>query len=348
MEYRRLGRSDLHVSSLSMGTMMYGDQVSGADALSLMDMAYNEGVNFYDTAEMYTVPPKRHTHGNSERIVGNWIRTRGLRDKIILASKVIGRSELSWIRADQGPTRLTGPQIMEAIEGSLKRLQVDMIDLYQIHWPDRAVQVFGRDLKGYHHYSDDYARFEDTLGVLQKLQMQGKIRYIGLSNETPYGVMRFLTESERHVLPRVQSIQNAYNLTNRYFEYGLAELAMQEDIGMIAYSPLGQGTLSGKYLNGALPKGSRAELGARPARYDTPSGAEAIAAYGQVAQDFGVDICQMALKFIAIRPWVTTVLFGASNMAQLTSNLASAGLDMTPELEAAINAVHARIPNPCP
>jgi aryl-alcohol dehydrogenase-like predicted oxidoreductase len=348
MEYRKLGRSDLKLSLLSMGTMMYGSQIGEAHSLKLMDAAFERGINFYDTAEMYSVPSKPETQGNSERILGNWLKTRGLRDRIILATKVVGRSKSPWFRKDQGTARLTEAQIIEALEGSLSRLQVDVVDLYQIHWPDRAVPVFGRDLEGYQHYGDDFARFEDTLAVLQKLQIQGKIRHFGLSNETPYGVMRFLAESEKLGLPRVQGVQNAYNLVNRYFEYGLAEIALQEEVGLIAYSPLGQGVLSGKYLNGATPKGSRADLSHRPTRYDTPSGAAAIAAYVQVAKNFGVDASEMALKFVATRPWVATVLFGASNLAQLESGFKALDLGLTPELEAAINAVHARIPNPCP
>ena len=348
MEYRKLGRTDLKLSLLSLGTMMYGSQISEADAFTHMDEALERGVNFYDTAEAYSVPMMAETHGNSERIVGRWLKARGNRDKIILATKIYGRGSFPWIRKDGKPPRLTDTTITEAVDGSLERLQVDTIDLYQIHWPDRDLPAFGRDLEGYKHYPDDFARFEDTLGTLQRLQTEGKIRHIGLSNESPYGVMRFLAESEKRGLPRVQSIQNAYNLTNRYFEYGLAEIAMQEEVGLIAYSPLGQGTLSGKYLNGATPKGSRVDLSHRPTRYDTPSGEAAIAAYFQVAKDFGLDASEMALKFLMTKPWVTTVLFGVSNLAQLDSGLKAMDLDMTSELEAAINAVHARLPNPCP
>ncbi|MEM8986311.1 MAG: aldo/keto reductase [Pseudomonadota bacterium] len=350
MEKRRLGRTDIDVSVLCLGTMMYGDQIGEADAFAQMDYALERGVDFFDTAELYTIPPKPETQGDSERIVGRWMKARGVRDKIVLATKVTGRSSrLNWVRRDGRLPRVCATDMREALEDSLERLQTDYIDLYQIHWPDRNVPLFGADVKGYEHYEDDFAAFEDTLDVMQKFQNEGKIRHFGLSNETSWGVMRFVAQCEARGLVRPQSIQNAYHLANRYFEYGLAEIAMQEQVGLLAYSPLGQGTLTGKYLDGALPKGSRGEMfGGRLWRYETPSTDDAIKAYTHVAKDFDIDIAQMALQFVTTRPWVTSNIFGASSLAQLETNINSINVTWTKELDEAVNAVHARLPNPCP
>ena len=349
METRRLGRTDLDISALGLGTMMYGDQVGEDDAFAQMDYAVSQGINFFDTAELYAIPPKPETWGESERILGRWLAARGLRDKIVVATKVSGRSSMNWMRAQATEVRLTRAQIIEAVEGSLKRLQTDYIDLYQTHWPDRKIPLFGADAKGYAHYESDYTPFEDILGVLSDLRDQGKIRYIGLSNETPWGVMRHLRESERLGLARIQSIQNAYNLLNRYFEYGLAEISLNEDVGLLAYSPLAQGYLSGKYLKGATPPGSRKALfGGRLGRYETPSAEAAISAYLDVARKFDLDPAQLALQFVTTRPWVASNIIGASTLEQLKSDIASAELKWASDLEDAINAVHERLPNPCP
>ncbi len=349
MEKRRLGRSDIEVSVLCLGTMMYGDQVAETDAFAQMDYALDAGVNFLDAAELYTVPPKPETWGECERIVGRWIKSRKARDKVVLASKVCGRSNMAWVRKDASEVRLTEAQIFEAVDGSLERLQTDYIDLYQIHWPDRRVALFGNDLTGYEHYQDDYVSFEDILSAFEKLHAAGKVRHFGLSNETSWGAMRFLRDAERLGSPRMQSVQNAYNLVNRYFEYGLAEIAMQEDLGLLAYSPLGQGYLTGKYLDGAIPEGSRVALfSERLGRYKTPSAEDAIRGYLRVADRFGVDAAQMALQFVTTRPWVTSNIIGASTLDQLKTNIASIDLEWPKEMEDAINDVHARLPNPCP
>ncbi|MEL7030037.1 MAG: aldo/keto reductase [Pseudomonadota bacterium] len=254
MDYRPLGRTEMEVSCLGLGTMMYGDQIGEADAFAQMDYALDVGINLFDMSELYTIPPKPETAGECERIVGRWLTDRKARDKVVVATKVVGRSSrLNWLRSDGRLPRLRRADILEAVEGSLSRLQVETIDLYQLHWPDRAVRLFGEDLKGYRHYKDDFVDFAETLSVLEDLRKDGKIRHVGLSNETPWGTMKFLEAAETNGLPRMQSIQNAYHVANRVYEYGLAEIAMQEKVGLLAYSPLGQGVLLGKYLDGATP-----------------------------------------------------------------------------------------------
>ena len=349
METRSLGRSGLQVSALGLGTMMFGDQIGEADAFAQMDYALEAGITLFDTAELYTVPPKPETFGESERIIGRWMKDRGARDKIVLASKVVGRSSrLTWLRSDGHAPRLTRADIHEAVEGSLSRLGVEAIDLYQLHWPDRQSQLFGETLHGYRHYSDEFAAFDDTLEILEGLIQTGKIRHVGLSNETPWGVMRFLGEADSRKLPRMASIQNAYSLVNRAFENGLAEIALSEGIGLLAYSPLGQGALFGKYLDGARPEGSRGALFGRMGRYETPSAENAIRGYLSVARDFGVEPAHLFLQFVTTRSWVTSNLFGASTLEQLKTNIASLSLKWTEEMETAVNAVHARFSNPCP
>ena len=347
MEMRPLGRTDIQVSALCLGTMMYGDQVLQDFAFDQMDRCLDRGINFFDTAELYTIPPKPETHGESERIVGNWIKERGVRDRIVLATKVVGRSGMSWIR-DGEQTRLTREQIFKACDDSLKRLSTDYIDLYQLHWSDRGVLTFGGELRGYSHYGNDHVSFEETLGALTDLVKEGKVRHIGLSNETSYGTMKFLQLAERDELARMVSIQNAYNLVNRAFEYGLAEIAMEEQVGLLAYSPIGQGALSGKYLGGEKPKGSRGEMFGRLGRYETPRADEAIAAYVNLAKDRGLDPSALAMQFVTTRPWVTSNIFGATTAEQLDVIFQSLEIEWTDELNNAVNDIHVQFPNPCP
>ncbi len=347
MEKRRLGHTDIEVSCLCLGTMMYGDQMDEKDAFAQMDASYERGINFFDTAELYTIPPKAETRGLSEKIVGNWMKARGLRDKIILATKVVGRSPMPWIR-DGEMTRLDKAQITRAVDRSLEILQTDYIDLYQLHWPDRTVQVFGRNPLGYRHYEDDYIAYEETLGVLNDLCKAGKIRHVGLSNETPYGTMKFLKLANDKNWPRMQSIQNAYNFLNREFELGLAEIAIEEKVGLLAYSPMAQGVLSGKYLDGQLPKGSRGQMFGRLDRYKTPSAEAAIRAYGELAKELNVDPSALANQFVTTRSFVTSNIFGASNMQQLETVFASLEIEWTHEINVAVNKIHENIPNPCP
>lgn len=348
MEKRRLGRTDLDVPALCLGTMMYGDQISEADAFSQMDACIAHGINFLDTAELYTIPPKAETQGESERIIGRWLSARGGRNDVIIATKVTGRSHFPWMRPGGAEARMTREQISFAVERSLKNLQTDYIDLYQLHWPDRPVQNFGAAREGYAHYDENGVAYEDILDALDSLIAAGKIRHVGLSNETPYGVMRFLTEAENKKLPRIASIQNAYSLINRTFEMGLAELALEEQVGLLAYSPLAQGALTGKYLDGKSPEGSRGALFGRLGRYQTPMADEAIAGYVSIAKEFGMHPAAFAMQFVTTRPFVASNIFGASTMAQLDTIFASLDVSWNSEMESAVNELHGRIQNPCP
>lgn len=348
MEMRELGRTGLKVTSCCLGTMTWGEQNTEAEGHEQMDYAIDRGVNFFDTAELYAIPPKAETQGSTERIIGSWFKARGNRDKIILATKIVGRSGNTWFRDDKvDQCRVTKEQIDEAVEKSLKRLQTDYIDLYQIHWPDRPVNMFGERIKP-KHYKIPYEPFEDILDHLNTHVQKGNIRHIGVSNETPYGVMRFLAESDQRNLPRMQSIQNAYNLVNREFETALEEITMHEQVGLLAYSPLAQGYLTGKYRNGALPKGSRKQLFQRLGRYEKPHAEEAINAYIDLANEKGLDPTQLAIRFCDTRPFVTSTIIGATNMDQLKTCIDAFTINWTDELEDAVNALHARQPNPCP
>lgn len=347
MEKRRLGRTDLDLPALCLGAMMFGDQISEKDAVEQMDACVARGINFFDTAELYTIPPKPETQGESERIVGRWLAARKNRSEMIIATKVTGRSSMPWIR-DGSECRLTRDQILAAVEGSLRNLQTDYIDLYQLHWPDRKIQLFGADRSGFRHHNDDAVPFEETLAALDDLARAGKIRHIGVSNETPYGVMRFLAEAEKRSLPRIVSVQNAYSLVNRMFENGLAEIAMEEQVGLLAYSPIAQGALTGKYLGGVKPEGSRGAMFGRLGRYETTNAEAAISGYVNIAKDFGVHPAALAMQFVTTRPFVTSNIFGANGMDQLQIIFDSLDLRWTDDMEEAVRALHEAAPNPCP
>jgi aryl-alcohol dehydrogenase-like predicted oxidoreductase len=347
MEKHRLGRTDLEVPALCLGTMMFGDQISEADGFAQMDACLDRGINFFDTAELYTIPPKPETQGESERIVGRWMAAKKNRGDMIIATKVAGRSPMTWIR-DGKETRLTREQIFQAVDRSLENLQTDTIDLYQLHWPERGLQNFGGIRTGYIHYDDKGVPFEETLAALNELVKVGKIRHIGLSNESPYGVMSFLREAQTGNLPRIASIQNAFNLINRTFESGLAEIALEEQVSLLAYSPIAQGALTGKYLDGALPKGSRGELFNRMSRYETPQAEQAIRGYVKLAERFGVHAAALAMQFVATRPFTTSTIFGAHGMDQLEIIFSSLEMKWTDEMERAVNELHGAIQNPCP
>ncbi|WP_016856328.1 NADP(H)-dependent aldo-keto reductase [Halomonas smyrnensis] len=343
MQTRPLGRTGLDVSRLCLGTMTFGEKNTEAEAHEQLDRAVAFGVNFIDTAEMYPVPPKAETQGLTEAYVGSWLKARGARDDVIIATKAAGPG-LDHIR---GGSRLTREQIHQAIDTSLARLQTDYVDLYQLHWPDRRANFFGR--LGYEHDAEeDAVALEESLSALQELVQAGKIRAVGLSNETPWGVMHALRLAERQGLPRVASVQNPYSLLNRSFEVGLAEIAHREDVGLLAYSPLAFGKLSGKYLDGAWPEGARLTLYERFQRYNTPQADEATRAYVEIAREHGLDPAQMALAYVNSRSFLTSNIIGATSMAQLESNLASESLRLDDEVLAAIEAVHQRIPNPSP
>lgn len=350
LEYRRLGRTDLSVSALCLGTMTFGEQNTEAEGHAQLDRAVAFGINFIDTAEMYAIPPRPETQGSTERIIGSWLAKPGNRDKVILATKVSGRSGNTWLRDDGSPTRLTRQQVDEAVYKSLERLRTDYIDLYQVHYPERPVVQFGSNPMIWRTPAPaaDETPIEESLDALAAHVKAGRIRHLGLSNETSWGTMRWLAASQALGLPRVQSIQNAYSLVNRTFEVNLAEVALREDVGLLAYSALAQGYLTGKYRNGALPPGARKTLFNRLQRYEGPHAGEAIDAYCDLAASRGLDPAQMAIAFAMSRPFVTSVILGATSMAQLETVLGSLAVRIDAELEAAIDAIHLRHSNPCP
>lgn len=306
MQFRRLGRTGLEVSSLCLGTMTWGGQNTEADAHAQMDHALDQGINFFDTAEMYAIPPTAQTYGKTEECIGTWFRARGTRAKVILATKVLGPgSRFPYVR--DGDPRLDRKNIVRAVEDSLRRLRTDYIDLYQLHWPDRDTNIFGK--LGYvHNPAERMTAPLETLDALDGLVRQGKVRHVGVSNETPWGLMTFLKLAETHDRPRAASIQNAYNLLNRTFEIGLAECAVRERCGLLAYAPLAGGTLTGKYLDGRVPPGSRRAIDGRPSRYETPRAEAATRAYVEVARRHGLDPAQMAIAYVLSRPFVTAAI----------------------------------------
>lgn len=348
MELRNLGTSDIKISQICLGTMTWGNQNTREDAFVQMDYAVSRGINFFDTAEMYAVPPHAGTYGKTETIIGEWFAARpGMREKIVLASKIAGPSDyFTYIRG--GKTQYNRADIREAVDGSLRRLQTDYIDLYQLHWPQRAVNSFSQ--LGYVHQPErDGTPLLETLEALQEEVRAGRIREIGLSNDTPWGVMESLHLAEKHNLPRVQSSQNAYNLINRKDEVGLAEVYIRAQCGLLAYSPLGGGTLSGKYLDGQMPAGSRRAVDPRPGnRYAHPRVDTATRAYVELARSHGLDACQMALAFVNAQPFVTSNIIGATTMEQLKTDIDSVNVKLPAEVMRAINAIHADNPNPAP
>lgn len=345
MEYRQLGRSDLKVSALCLGSMTWGKQNSEAEGFAQIDQAKAAGINFLDTAEMYPVPPQAETYGATERIIGNYFKARGDRADWILASKVAGPGNgIDYIRG--GQLKHNRAHIAAAVDASLQRLQTDWIDLYQLHWPERGTNFFGQ--LGYRHQEQDFTPLLETLEALSEQVKAGKIRHIGLSNETAWGAMRFLQLAETHDLPRMVSIQNPYNLLNRSFEVGLAEVAIREQCGLLAYSPLAFGMLSGKYDNGARPADGRITLFSRFTRYTNPQSQAACARYVTLAREHDLDPAQMALAYVTAQPFVTSNIIGATTLAQLTSNLGSVGLELSQDVLDGIEAIHREQPNPAP
>jgi aryl-alcohol dehydrogenase-like predicted oxidoreductase len=348
VEYRTLGRSGIKVSAIGLGTMTFGEQNSESDGHQQLDYAIDQGVTLIDTAEMYSVPPRSETYGSTERIIGSWLRQGGKRDKVVLATKVAGPGAVLGVKHVRGGTNtLDRANLQAAVDASLLRLQTDYIDLYQLHWPSRSTNFFGK--LGYQHpASEQVVSIEETLDALGELVRAGKVRQVGLSNETPWGLHRYLHLAETSGRERIASIQNPYSLLNRSFEIGLAEMAIREDVGLLAYSPLAFGVLSGKFLNGARPPESRIVRWSRFARYTNEQGNRATAAYAQVAARHGLDLARMALSFVRQQRFVTSVLIGATTMDQLKSNLASASVTLGPEVVQDIEAVHRSQPNPCP
>jgi aryl-alcohol dehydrogenase-like predicted oxidoreductase len=346
MQYRELGRTGVKVSRLCLGTMTFGEQNSEAEGHAQMDYARDCGINIVDASEVYPVPAKVETQGRTETIIGSWLASRGQRDKVMIATKVAGRGKMTWLRQDGSPTRQSRAQIREAVEGSLERLRTDYIDLYQLHWPDRPMRVF--EGLNYLHLEGDSHPVHEILSVLGRLVAEGKVRFVGLSNESPWGVMSFLKAAEQHELPRPVSIQNAFNLVNRTFEMGLSEVAHREQVGLLGYSPLGQGYLSGKYEGGELPPNSRKRLFDRLGRYEKGNGPRAISAYVALAKRHGLDPAQMAIAFAASRPFMTSVIIGATTMEQLKTDIVAADLTLSAEVLADIEQIHLDYPNPCP
>lgn len=349
MEYRKLGHTDINVSVIGLGTMTWGEQNTESEAHEQLDYALSQGVNLVDTAEMYPVPPEPETQGRTETYIGTWLAKTGRRQDIVLASKVAGPAtdpkRPGYIRS--GQMRLDRQNLTAALDASLKRLQTDYLDLYQLHWPDRTTTIFGRS--AYPWRDDAYTvPIEETLSVLNDFVKAGKLRYVGVSNETPWGVAQYLKYAEIRNLPRIVSIQNPYNLLNRSYENGLSEFSHLEGVGLLAYSPLGMGVLAGKYLNGARPEGARMTLFTRFSRYSRPQAETATAEYVQLARDHGLSPATMAQAFVNQRPFVTSNLIGATRMDQLKENIDSVNVRLSDELLDAIKVIHQKYPNPAP
>ncbi|TYR72277.1 NADP(H)-dependent aldo-keto reductase [Enterobacter hormaechei] len=348
MHYHRIPHSALEISQLGLGTMTFGEQNSEADAHAhaQLDYAVSQGINLIDVAEMYPVPPRPETQGLTETYVGNWLAKRGNREKLVIASKVSGpsRNNDAGIRPNQ---ILDRKNIRAALDASLKRLQTDYLDLYQVHWPQRQTNCFGK--LGYTwNESAPAVSLLETLEALTECQRAGKIRYIGVSNETAFGVMRYLHLADKHDLPRIVTIQNPYSLLNRSYEVGLAEVTQYEEVELLAYSCLGFGTLTGKYLNGAKPAGARNTLFSRFTRYSGEQTQKAVAAYVDIAKRHGLDPAQMALAFVRRQPFVASTLLGATTMDQLKTNIESFHLNLSEEVLAEIEAVHQVYTYPAP
>ncbi len=348
MDYRLLGRTNIKVSAIGMGTMTFGEQNSEADGHQQLDYAIDQGVNLIDTAEMYSVPPRAETYGSTERIIGSWLKRSGKRDKVVLATKIAGPGAVLGVSHVRGGNNtLDRKNILAAAESSLQRLQTDYIDIYQLHWPSRATNYFGR--LGYQHADGEaVVAIEETLDALGELVRAGKVRHVGLSNETPWGMHRFLQLADTAGRERIVSIQNPYSLLNRTFDIGLAEMAIREGVGLLAYSPLAFGVLSGKFLNGARPPEARMVRWSRFARYSGEYADRATIAYADIAAKHGLNMAQMALAFVRQQPFVTSVLIGATTMEQLKTNLASSTLQLSQQVMQDLDAVHRAHPNPCP
>lgn len=345
MKYTTLPHTDIKISKICLGTMTWGQQNTEAEGHEQMNYAVDQGINFFDAAELYPVPARAETQGATEAIIGSWFKKNGNREKIVLATKIVGPMPFAeHIRKNLGYSK---EAIHDAVNKSLKRLQTDYIDLYQLHWPERSANFFGQ--RGYTHRENEQweDNIKEVLEILDALIKDGKIRHIGISNETPWGAIRFLEESKLHDLPRMLTIQNPYSLLNRTFETGLAEIAMREKLGLLVYSPLGFGVLSGKYLS-AKPKNARITLFPNYSRYSNPQAVKATEAYCNLAKEHKLSPAQMALAFVNHQPFVTSNIIGATTMAQLKENIASIAITLSDELLTAINKIHEGIPNPSP
>ncbi len=349
MRLKTLGQSGLQVPEICLGTMTFGEQNTQADGFLQLDYALERGLNFWDTAEMYPVPPKPETQGSTEAIIGNWLASRGGRDKIILASKIAGPAQGgSQIRG--GQTRYIASEIESALDGNLKRLQTDYIDLYQLHWPQRPVNFFGK--LGYGNAEAQNERevtdLAETLTALSNEVKKGRIRHIGLSNETPWGTLKFLHLAQTLGLEKIVSVQNPYSLLNRTYEIGMSEIAKYEGIGLLAYSPLAFGYLTGKFRNGARPANARVTLYSRFSRYSNPQSEWATEQYAQLAEQYGLTLTQLALAFIKQQFFVTSTIIGATSLEQLKENIDAFDVSLSEEILKGIEDIHRQQPNPAP
>lgn len=346
MLYTTLPHTSLEISKICLGTMTWGRQNTEAEGHEQMDYAFDKGINFFDTAELYPIPAHPDRYADTEKIIGNWFKKNGKRDKIILASKIAGKAEFTKFIRNTGFKK---ESIIEAVNGSLQRLQTDYIDLYQLHWPERSTNYFGK--RGYKHDISDFWQdnIHQVLETLRDLIKEGKIRHVGLSNETPWGTMRFLEESKVHEnLPRMITIQNPYSLLNRQFEVGLSEISIREKIGLLAYSPLGFGVLSGKYLGGMKPANARITLFPAYSRYTNENALKATLKYQDLAREHDLSLTQMALAFVTSRPFLISTIIGATSMEQLKENIGSIDLELNETVLKGIEAIHNEIPDPSP
>lgn len=344
MKYTSLPNTDVKVSKICLGTMTWGEQNTEADGHEQMDYAVEQGVNFFDTAELYSVPARKETQGATEQIIGSWFKKTKKRNQIVLASKIAGPGFSNQHIRQKGYTK---EALTMALNESLKRLQTDYIDLYQLHWPERHTNFFGT--RGYSHKNDEAwnDNFKEVLESLNGFVKEGKIRYIGLSNETPYGIMRFSQESKNHGLPKMITVQNPYSLLNRLYEVGSAEISMRENIGLLPYSPLAFGRLTEKHIHGT-PENSRIALFPMFSRYNSENSKKAAGMYYNLAKEHGLSLAQMALAFVNRQPFVTSNIIGATGLDQLKENISSIDVELKPELLKEINKIHELIPNPAP
>ena len=349
MRYRKLGTTDLSVSVICLGTMTFGEQNTQQDGFDQMNYALERGVNFFDTAELYAVMPRKETYGKTEEIIGNWFQEKKNRDKIILASKIASKSDgLEWIREGSENLGFDKKNMNAAIDASLKRLKTDYIDLYQLHWPERKVPKFGQLDYKYDPKDNNWTTIEEVLSNLNELIKAGKVRHVGLSNETPWGMMKFIEVAKQKNLPRMMSVQNVYSLVNRVFDIGHSEVAIKENCGLLAYSPLAGGRLSGKYIGGINPKNARYTLWPqRFSRHHSERGEKAIDKYVSLANKYGIPPSTFANAFVNDRPFVASSIIGATTMSQLKENIVCIDIKLTEEMHSDIADVHLTNPNPC-
>ena len=349
MKYRKLGTTDTDVSVICLGTMTWGEQNSQEEAFKQMDYAFDRGINFFDTAEIYPVMPRKETYGKTEQIIGNWFMEKKNRDKIILASKIASKSsDLEWIRGGSSKLGFDKKNMNDAIDASLKRLQTDYIDLYQLHWPERKVPLFGKLNFEFDSKDIDWTLLEETLNNLNDLIKAGKVRYVGLSNETPWGVMKYLQISKENNLPRMMSIQNVYSLVNRVFDIANSEVAIRECCGLLAYSPLAGGRLSGKYIGNKKPTNARYTLWPRRfSRHQTERGEIAIEKYYNLSKKYNIAPSTFANSFVNDRPFVTSNIIGATSIEQLKENIDSIDIKLSNEMKEEIENIHLEDPSPC-